>query len=123
MKINIFAALLSVAALSGCVSQVQVTSRSTGEIGTGQMLDVGAAQNGTMKINFAAESYVGTWLVPVKQSIFALGNPSDSGSAMLRSAKGNELVCQFTYAVPSYVGQGTCTKNKKETFIFKMGVK
>ena len=122
--------------LSACSEpEVRIMSRSSGQVGTGVVLNTTAGNSGPIEIDVQGETYSGTW-VAVRDSgsigygLFKTYAPSGLGgtattfamstsglaTALLRSNKGNTLRCDVRYDAMSVTGIGVCQKQNGEVF-------
>ncbi|HHW34026.1 MAG TPA: hypothetical protein GXX24_07785 [Paracoccus solventivorans] len=108
--------ILCVTAVAACTPAVTVTSRLSGQQGTGTLENAAFGNSGKMSLAIGDEQFVGTWMA-VRDTGF-LGRSADAGvgNAVLRSNKGNHMTCEFKYSMSTYTGLGICIKNEKETF-------
>lgn len=108
--------ILCITALAACTPAVTVTSRSSGQQGTGTMENTAFGNSGKMSLVIGDEQFTGTWMA-VRDTGF-LGRSADAGigNAVLRSNKGNHMTCEIKYSMSTYTGLGICIKNGKETF-------
>lgn len=137
MKRIFVAALTSSLLLMGCTPTVTLMSRDTGELGSGTVQNATFENSGTLEINFADETYTGTWIV-VRDSgsintglLSTYGSNGSSafgnlfsvttadggiGNAILRSNKGNSMRCEFRYSTSTLTAIGVCRKQDGEVF-------
>lgn len=110
------ATLLFVLALTACSPAMTLTSRSTGQQGTGTLENTAFGNSGKASITIGDEQFAGTWIAVRDSGILGYSSDAGTGNAILRSNKGSHMTCQFKYSLTTYNALGTCTKNEKEVF-------
>lgn len=109
-------AVVALLGLTACSPAVTITSRSTGQQGTGTVENIEFGNSGKMHLTLGDEQFTGTWLAVRDTSFLGLQSNAGTGNAVLRSNKGNHMSCQFRYSMGTYTALGTCVKNETETF-------
>lgn len=117
MKISMpLGALMATLLLAACSPAVTITSRSTGQQGTGTVENIEFGNSGKMTVALGDEQFSGTWLAVRDTGLLGFSADTGTGNAVLRSNKGSHMTCQFKYSMGTYTALGTCLKNEKETF-------
>ena len=110
------AILLMTLGLAACSPAVTITSRSTGQQGTGTLENTAFGNSGKASLTVGAEQFTGTWMAVRDTGVLGFKGDAGTGNAILRSNKGSHMTCQFRYSMTTYNALGTCIKDDKETF-------
>ena len=102
--------------LSACAPAVTITSRTTGQLGSGTLENIELGNSGRMTIALGNEQFTGTWLAVRDSGILGIPANGGIGNAVLHSDQGSRMTCEFRYSMGTYTALGTCLKNESETF-------
>lgn len=108
--------LLTISLLVACSPAVTITSRSTGQQGTGTLENTAFGNSGKASLTVGDEKFTGTWMAVRDTGVLGFKGDAGTGNAILRSNQGSHMTCQFRYSMTTYNALGTCTKDEKETF-------
>ncbi|MDK8875418.1 hypothetical protein [Paracoccus sp. SSJ] len=113
---NHAAFLVTISPLAACSLAVTITSRSTGQQGTGTLENTAFGNSGKANLTIGDEQYTGIWMAVRDTGVLGFSGDAGNGNAILRSNKGSHMTCQFRYSMKTYNALGTCTKDEKEIF-------
>lgn len=129
--------------LSACSITPQATlmSRDSGAVGKGVIENVTFGNSGPMTIDFKDQKFKGQWVAVRNPGNMSFGllstygfagtgfgtgtqiNQSDSGygTALLSSAGGDSLRCEYRYSLVTITATGVCQKQDGEIFDLQVG--